>query len=255
MFFDLVMFRTWPSLRIEELSYDPQVTSGNSSNKIERSLVELACRKFELTFRNMPKYVYHYFPVKALGEGPRLLLAYGGEEWEDKRLPMDKWLEFKPKTLFGQMPILEIDGKQYAQSIPIARYLGNKYGLGGQTPEEELEIDQNVAFVNDIRAAAAAVHYEKDEATKAKKHAENMENRYPMMVEKLVEIITKNNGHVALGKLTWGDFVYAGLLEYIKDMLQMPDLDEKYPILKKPLDAVMALPQVKAYDDAVPKNV
>ncbi|KAJ0174440.1 hypothetical protein K1T71_009548 [Dendrolimus kikuchii] len=201
----------------------------------------------------MPKYVFYYFPVKALGEGPRMLLAYGNIEFEDKRIPMEEWATFKSKTPFGQMPVLEIDGKQYAQSIPIARLLGRKFGLAGSNEEEDFEIDQNVEFINDIRATSATVQYEKDEAYKAKKHEENLANKYPLMLEKLVEMITKNNGHVALGKLTWGDFVYAGCLDYLKTMLQMPDLEEKYPILKKPIEAVMAIPQVKAYADAAPK--
>lgn len=47
--------------------------------------------------------------------------------------------------------MLEIDGKQYAQSIAICRYLGRKYGLAGTTPEEDLIIDQNLDFFNDIR--------------------------------------------------------------------------------------------------------
>lgn len=56
-------------------------------------------------------------------------------------------------TPFGQMPVLEIDGKSYAQSFAISRYLGRKYGVSGADVEEDLEIDQNVDFVNDIRAS------------------------------------------------------------------------------------------------------
>ncbi|OWR45117.1 glutathione S-transferase [Danaus plexippus plexippus] len=54
---------------------------------------------------------------------------------------------------FGQMPVLDIDGKKYCQSIPIARLLGKKYGLAGDNAEEDFEIDQNVEFINDIRAS------------------------------------------------------------------------------------------------------
>jgi glutathione S-transferase len=54
-------------------------------------------------------------------------------------------------TPFGQLPMMEIDGKKYAQSFAIARYLGHKYGLAGADPEEDFEIDQNMDFINDIR--------------------------------------------------------------------------------------------------------
>ncbi|XP_023950273.1 glutathione S-transferase 2 [Bicyclus anynana] len=202
----------------------------------------------------MPNVVFYYFPVKALGESIRMLLAYGGQEFEDKRVPMEQWLEFKPSTPFGQMPVLEIDGKKYAQSLAIGRYLGRKYGLVGGDLEEDFEIDQNVEFLNDIRAKAAAVQYEPDEALKAKKHADFSANLYPTLLAKLDEIVKKNNGHLALGKLTWADFVFAGLFDYLKTMLQMPDLEKTYPSFKQLIDNVLSVPKVKAYVDSAPET-
>ncbi|CAK1587227.1 unnamed protein product [Parnassius mnemosyne] len=203
----------------------------------------------------MPATKFYYFNLKALGESCRLLLAYAGEEFEDKRISMEEWAELKPKTPFGQMPILEIDGKQYAQSNAICRYLGHKYGLAGSNIEEDLIIDQNVDFLHDIRAKAAVVHYESDEAVKAKKHEDFTKNLYPVMLKKLNEIIEQNNGHLALGKLTWADFVFAGVYDYVKTMLQMPDLDEKYPSFKKLKESVVTLPKVKEFCANEPKTM
>ncbi|CAG4942546.1 unnamed protein product [Parnassius apollo] len=195
----------------------------------------------------MPKTKYYYFNLKSLGESCRLLLAYGGEEFEDQRVSMEEWAKLKPKTLFGQIPILEIDGKQYAQSNAICRYLGRKHGLAGSSIEEDLIIDQNVDFLHDIRIKGVMVHYELDEAVKAKKHEEFTKNLYPFMLKKLNEIIEQNNGHLALGKLTWADFVFAGMYDYLKMMLRMPDLDEKYPSFKKLKESVVTLPKVKEF--------
>ncbi|CAH2246216.1 jg3689 [Pararge aegeria aegeria] len=202
----------------------------------------------------MPNVVFYYFPVKALGEAVRMLLAYGGQEFEDNRVPMEKWPEFKPSTPFGQMPVLEIDGKKYAQSMAIARYLGRKYGLVGKDIEEDFEIDQNVEFLNDIRAKAASVHYEADVVLKEKKHADFAANLYPTLLSKLDEIIKKNNGHLAVGKLTWADFVFAGLFDYLKMMLQTPDLEQKYPSFKQVVDNVLSNPKVKAYVAKAPET-
>lgn len=47
--------------------------------------------------------------------------------------------------------MLEIDGKQYAQSNSICRFLGKKYGVAGDNDDEAFEIDQNVDFFVDIR--------------------------------------------------------------------------------------------------------
>ncbi|CAG4982226.1 unnamed protein product [Colias eurytheme] len=203
----------------------------------------------------MPKVVVRYFEGKALGEHIRTLLAYGNQEFEDIRIPFDQWPAHKPSTPFGAMPVLEIDGKQYAQSLAIGRYLGRKYGLVGDDAEQDFEIDQNVDFVNDIRAKAAVVQYEPDADIKAKKHAENVKNLYPTLLKKLDEIIKKNNGHIAAGKLTWADFVFAGMFDYLKLMLQMPDLEKQYPSFQQVVDAVYTIPKVKAFSDKAPKCI
>nr|WOZ07764.1 glutathione S-transferase GSTs9 [Agrotis ipsilon] len=202
----------------------------------------------------MPKHVYYYFPTRALGESCRLLMAYGGQEFEDRRLTHAEWPAFKPNTLFGQMPVLEIDGKQYAQSLAISRYLGRKYGLAGDTLEDGLEIDQIVDLVNDLRAKAAQVRYEKDEAVQEAKHADYVKNVYPDYLERLNAVLVKNNGHLALGKLTWGDFVLAGMLDYLKMMMRMPDLEKKYPAFQKVVDNVYAIPKVQEYYKNSPKS-
>lgn len=44
----------------------------------------------------MPKYAYHYFYFKALGETPRLLFAYGGQKFEDVRYTYETYPTFKP---------------------------------------------------------------------------------------------------------------------------------------------------------------
>ncbi|XP_063365360.1 glutathione S-transferase 2-like isoform X2 [Cydia amplana] len=152
------------------------------------------------------------------------------------------------------MPLMVVDGKQYAQSIPLSRYLGRKHGLAGSNIEEDFLIDQNVEFINDIRSKAAAAHYEADAALKAKKHEDLSKNVYPGMLAKLDQILKENNGHLALGKLTWGDFVFAGVYAYLKAMLQAPDLDERFPAFKKLEQTVYSLPKVKAFADAAPKT-
>ncbi|XP_049877949.1 glutathione S-transferase 2-like [Pectinophora gossypiella] len=195
----------------------------------------------------MPKVVLTYFPVKGIAESIRMLLAYGGQEFEDIRIPQDQWPEYKPKTPFGQLPVLEIDGKTLTQSISIARYLGHKYNLAGANIDENFEIDQNIEYFNDLRYKLGAVAYESDPELKKKKHEENWKEVYPTMLKRIHDILVKNNGHVALGKLTWGDFVIAGIWEAIKWMLQKPDLDTQYPAFKQLTDKVRSLPKVKEW--------
>lgn len=44
--------------------------------------------------------------------------------------------------------------------------------------------------------------------------------------------------------------MFAGLYDYMKTMLQKPDLDSQYPAFKKLVDTVLSLPKVKEYNEA-----
>lgn len=51
----------------------------------------------------------------------------------------------------GQIPVLEIDGKQYHQSKAIGRFLAKKANLYGSDDYEAMEIDATVDSMDDIR--------------------------------------------------------------------------------------------------------
>ncbi|CAG4942572.1 unnamed protein product [Parnassius apollo] len=120
--------------------------------------------------------------------------------------------------------------------------------------EEFEDIRVSMEEWEEMKPNAAVVHYEKDPTVKAKKHEEFSKNLYPTVLKKLNEIIEQNNGHLALGKLTWADFVFAGVYDYLKKMLQMSDLDEKYPSFKKLKETVVTLPKVKEFCANVPTS-
>ncbi|CAH0725476.1 unnamed protein product, partial [Brenthis ino] len=203
----------------------------------------------------MPSNKIYYFDCKALGEGARLLLAYGQEGFEDIRVTEKEWPSLKPTMPFQTMPVLEVDGVKYSQSLAIVRYLGRKYGLSGKTLEEDLLIDQNMYFFNDIRLAAYGVSLLPDEDLKAKQKKDLHENYLPKALKKLNEIFNENNGHLGIGRLTWADFMFAGTYDRVKFLLEIPDIDEQYPAFKKLQDKVLSIPQVKAYHEKAPKSI
>ena len=59
---------------------------------------------------------FYYFDLYAKGEPIRMALWKAGVQYEDVRPTGPSWAEFKPKTPFGQMPVLELDdGTMLAQ--------------------------------------------------------------------------------------------------------------------------------------------
>ena len=54
---------------------------------------------------------------------------------------------------FGQVPVLEVDGKKVCQSVAISRYLAKQFGIAGKNDWEALEIDVTVDTIHDLRAS------------------------------------------------------------------------------------------------------
>uniref|UniRef100_A0A6M2DF29 glutathione transferase n=1 Tax=Xenopsylla cheopis TaxID=163159 RepID=A0A6M2DF29_XENCH len=194
----------------------------------------------------MPTYKLTYFPAKALAEPLRMLLSYGGEDFEDYRFNREDWPSIKPTMPFGQVPVLEWDGHKINQSVALARYLGKKYGLAGNTDFENLEIDSIVDTVHDFRWKIAVAHYEPDEAIKEKKYQQVLSDVIPYYLDKLDAVAQANKGHLALKKLTWADFALAGMIDYMSAMARM-DLLAKHSSLKLVVDNVLALPKVREW--------
>lgn len=87
----------------------------------------------------------YYFDIKGKGEPIRLFCAYAGLELEDHRFgSFDEFVAMKEngKLAFGQVPMLEVDGKhQLVQSSSILRYLSKVVGLYPDDPIVAAKVD------------------------------------------------------------------------------------------------------------------
>ncbi|KAI6220623.1 hypothetical protein M3Y99_01600700 [Aphelenchoides fujianensis] len=87
----------------------------------------------------MVHYKLMYFPVRNLGECPRLIFHYANVPFEDFKIPFDEWpTTYKNKTPYGKIPVLEVDGKPLCESTTIIRYLAKRYKLAGKTRHLDL---------------------------------------------------------------------------------------------------------------------
>ncbi|KAJ8664901.1 hypothetical protein QAD02_006563 [Eretmocerus hayati] len=200
----------------------------------------------------MPSYKLTYFPVKALGEPIRFLLSYANIDFVDDRFDKEDWPKIKPSTPYGQVPVLEVDGKKIHQSTAICRYIAKKCGLTGKDDWEALEIDATVDTVHDLRAKIAAHHYESDAKAKAEK-LKAAKELVPFYVQRLDEQAKKNGGYLVGGKLSWADIVFVALLDYL-NFMSGHDIIEKAANLKVIRDKVMSEPKIKAWVAKRPKT-
>uniref|UniRef100_A0A1I7TS13 glutathione transferase n=1 Tax=Caenorhabditis tropicalis TaxID=1561998 RepID=A0A1I7TS13_9PELO len=89
----------------------------------------------------MVHYKLIYFPLRARAEISRQIFAYAGKDYEEQVVTFEQWPALKNSTPFGQLPVLEVNGKPVGQSYAIARYLAKEFGLAGKNDIEEAEVD------------------------------------------------------------------------------------------------------------------
>ncbi|XP_028045980.2 glutathione S-transferase [Monomorium pharaonis] len=200
----------------------------------------------------MPTYKLIYFNVTGLGESIRYMLNHLGVKFEDVRLNFDDWPKYKPNMPMGQIPVLEIDGKQYHQSRAIGRYIAKKGNLYGSDELEAMEIDATVDSMDDIRQALSLYYWEQDPASK-EKLKETAFKKLPFYLDKFENQVKKNGGHFVGGKLSWADFLWAGYCDYLSSIVA-GDPNKDHPEMKKLMEKVRALPNVKAYLEKRPKT-
>ncbi|XP_005104780.1 probable glutathione S-transferase 7 [Aplysia californica] len=190
----------------------------------------------------------YFFDARARGEISRLVLAAGGKPWEDVRVAGgEEWQKkTKPTTPFGTVPVLDIGGKQYGQSLAIASYLAKQYGLYGSSPLEELVIDEVQQLREDLFRNEAAHFNEKDEKVKAEKAKVLKEETYPRYLGYFTKILKDNGNVFVVGKkVSLADLV---ILESTTTLIQnVPGLLDKYPELKAHRERTSQVPGVKEY--------
>lgn len=172
---------------------------------------------------------------------------------------------------FGQLPTLEENGKVVPQSVAITRYIAKKVKLVGNNEWEDLQIDSIVDTINDFRGSMcvlwklerdtliilflefASYFYVNDESIKEALKGPVLKDVVPYYLEKFEKITKENNGHFALGRLTWADFYFVGMHEYLCDMAGK-NLFEDYPNIRKVVENVYSIPAIKTWVETRPQT-
>lgn len=200
------------------------------------------------------KYKLTYFPVTALGEPIRFLLAYGNLEFDDVRFDRADWPEIKKTTPFGQVPMLEFDGNKLAQSGAICRYLARELNLVGKTNLDAAKAEIIVDTISDFRGPLAAYHYDSNPETKAPKLAPLQNETVPFYLSRFDKIVADNGGYFVNGQLTWADLYFVAISDYLQLMAGNMDFFSSNPNLKALKEKVVAIPQIKAWIDKRPAS-
>lgn len=193
-----------------------------------------------------PHYKLIYFNARGRAEHIRFIFAYAGVEYEDERISREKWPELKKKMPFGLLPVLEIDGKQVAQSNAIARHLAKQYGLAGKNEWESLQCDVLVDALGDLKQVLWQLRTEQDPIKKEERKVKLMRETIPFYLQKFENIVADNNGYSVGNDITWCDFAFAVSLENFEIIFGKPSLDH-YPALKTLKTKIYSLPSISEW--------
>merc|ERR1711976_590415 len=171
----------------------------------------------------MVEYKLYYFGARWLAEPARWMFAQAGQKYTDIRITPEDWPNYKAKMPFGTIPVLEIDGKQLAQSTAIYRYLARELGLDGKDDFDQARCDSICDYVQDFKKDIPNMVFGDEESTKAAAKKFTEEQYAPFMTN-FEKLLTENNGGDGFfvgDNVTWADFVFISFLDILVDNFEL----------------------------------
>ncbi|XP_064610336.1 hematopoietic prostaglandin D synthase-like [Liolophura sinensis] len=215
----------------------------------------------------MPQYKLTYFDGRGRAEVTRLLFAVAGVNFQDNRIgvsippqpsQLPIWLDMKPNTPFGQLPLLEFDGKLIAQSHAIERYLAREFGLYGEGNYEMALTDMWIDSFEELISPIIQYNFGPGGDTeKAEQKKKYLETTLPTYFKKLETDLGNNSSGYLVGKgLTVGDLYVLKHNEWV--MVSFGEEGQmavkKYPNVQAHIKRISALPKVAAWLEKRPQN-
>ncbi|XP_034364605.1 glutathione S-transferase alpha-4 [Arvicanthis niloticus] len=190
----------------------------------------------------------YYFKGRGRMESIRWLLAAAGVEFEEEFLETREQYEKLQKDgrlLFGQVPLVEMDGMLLTQTRAILSYLAAKHNLYGKDLKERVRIDMYADGIQDLMMMIAGAPF---------KAPQEKEESYALIVTKAktryfpaFEKILKDHGEPFLvgNQLSWADIQLLEAILMIEE-LSAPVLSD-FPLLQAFKTRISNIPTIKKF--------
>jgi len=177
------------------------------------------------------------------------MFRYANVPFEDVRVAQHDWPSIKPTTRFGKLPELEINGDKLAQSMTIARYLADKFGLGGKDEWQRAKIDEIADLQKDLAqelsvyvGTALGMRDGDKSALRKEIYLPAVNRIFPVYVRGLKE---SGSGFLTSSGPTWIDFFVEEYLVTLHGIEKK--LFKKYPELETFANRIQSVPQLVSY--------
>ncbi|KAM4835313.1 glutathione S-transferase A4-like isoform 2-T3 [Thomomys bottae] len=189
----------------------------------------------------------YYFYGRGRMESIRWLLAAAGVEFEEEFIETREQFEKLKKDgrlLFGQVPMVEIDGMWLSQTRAILSYLAAKYNLYGKDLKERARIDMYTDGTMDLMimimsAPFTAPNKEEGNAT----IIQNAKTRYFPVFEKVLK--DQGEGFLVGNAFSWAD------VQLLETILMVEELNaavlSDFPQLKAFKARISSMPNIKKF--------
>merc|ERR1719273_2482077 len=189
---------------------------------------------------SQPKLKLTYFDTKGRAEITRLALAYGEISYEE-------FASKKPSLPLGQVPVIEVDGKTYPQSMALARYAARLSDLYPSDPLEALSVESVMDSLMELFPPMVDIVFiEKHEEKKKEKTEKFLGETIPYLLNAVEKMIV---GKYVLGeKITLADLLIFDLLaNCLSNFEKYGFKPSNWPKLEAIVNAVKHEPKISAY--------
>jgi prostaglandin-H2 D-isomerase / glutathione transferase len=205
-----------------------------------------------MTSQPVIRLYYFDFPFWR-AETSRLALHLGGIPFEDVRLGRDAFREMKSagRFPFGQVPVLEVDGRMLAQSGAIARYCGELAGLYPADRFQAAKVDEAFGAASDITGWVGRSMRVSDPEEKAALRAELAGEVLPHWLGLLERLLSDNGtGFFVSEELTVADLAIWRLMGWLSGGVLdgIPTgIMETFPLLKEHHQRIGGIEKVRGW--------
>lgn len=191
-----------------------------------------------------------YWNIRGLAQPLRLILGYGGVEFEEKRynygappqFDRGEWLSEKHNLglEFPNLPYY-IDGDlKITQSLAVCRHLARKFDLVASKEKDLVLSDMVEQQIIDLRNPFVTLCYSQDHENLKKTYLNNL----PASLTN-IEKVLGNKSYLVGEKLTYVDFLLYELLDQLK--LFQSDCLDNHSILRKFKNRFEEIPEIKKF--------
>lgn len=200
-----------------------------------------------------PTLKLYYFDIKGRGESIRVALSIAGIPFEDVRLSHEAFAKMKETNQlpFGQVPIMDVDGKRLAQSSAILRYVGRLGGLYPQDPWQAAKVDEIMYAFEDVGNLLRPSFMEQDPQKRLEMRKQLVAEAFPKWFSNIQRVLQANGTNFFVGnELTIADIAAFNAMKWLTggflDGVPTTVLDD-YPALVKHMHHFEQLPKIQEY--------